>query len=243
MPTMPTADVSSPQALRALVEPKHPMESLGGGLSAAEWVDRFDAIYREASGDIDRVPWAHRQPCPALVAWLNAEAPLLVRCGGRAAVVGCGLGEDACLLRERGYDVVAFDASPSAIEWARRLHPDDADMFQLADVLDLPSRLQHRFDLVVEVHTLQALPVNFRGELARGMASMLSHRGVLVAIARGREPSVPAETLAGPPFPLTSGEMGLLMEDAGLTLVRPIDDYTDDATGSARRLRGVFRRA
>ena len=155
MPTMPTADVPPGLAARALVEPKHPMESGAPGPSPADWIERFDSIYRDAAGDVDRVPWAHRQPCPALVTWLNTEAPLLVRCGARAAVVGCGLGMDACLLRERGYDVVAFDASPSAIDWARRIHPDDADMFQVADVLDLPSRLRHRFDLVVEVHTLQ----------------------------------------------------------------------------------------
>ena len=73
----------------------------GGEL--AEWLERFDTIYREAAGDVDRIPWAHRQPCPALISWLNAEAPGLIRCGARAAVVGCGLGEDACALLERGY--------------------------------------------------------------------------------------------------------------------------------------------
>ena len=89
----------------------------------------FEAVYHEANGDFAGVPWAHGRPHPALVAWLNAIAPSVVRCGSRIAVVGCGLGDDAIELIRRGYDVTAFDISTTAIEWARRRHPEHAQCF------------------------------------------------------------------------------------------------------------------
>ena len=97
----------------------------------------FEAIYGEAAGDTTRVPWAHGQPHPALVTWLNAVAPSLIRCGSRVAVVGCGLGDDAVELTHRGYDVTAFDVSPTAIEWARRRHPEIARDLHVADLFDI----------------------------------------------------------------------------------------------------------
>lgn len=207
------------------------------------WLDRFEQIYRESGGDPGRIPWAHRAPCPWLITWLNAAAPNLVRAGARAAVVGCGLGNDACALRERGYDVTAFDACPSAVEWARRRHPDDAACFVQADLTDLPGRMKGRFDLVVEVSTLQSLPPEWRPALAGGMADLLSHRGVLIAIARGREPSVPLETVEGPPWSLTNTELRSVLEEAGLRPVGPVDDFMDDSSPPVRRLRGAFVRA
>ncbi|MDX2115593.1 MAG: methyltransferase domain-containing protein [Planctomycetota bacterium] len=215
----------------------------GGGAACGEWAARFDAIYREAAGDMDRVPWAHRRACPSMIAWLNAEAPALVRCGARAAVVGCGLGMDAAALVERGYDVVALDVSPTAIEWARRLHPAHADMFVQADIFDLPSRLRNRFDLVIEVHTLQALPPEYRSGIASGAASLLSPRGgILLAVCRGREPGTRVEISAGPPFALTRDELVGLMTGCGLSPVREVDEFLDENSPPVRRLRGAFRR-
>ena len=154
-------------------------------------IEQFEAIYQEAEGDPSRIPWAHARPCPAMVAWLNAEAPCLIRPGARVAVVGCGLGNDAVLLAQRGYDVLAFDICPTAIDWAKRLHPDHASSFIVADLFDLPAKMRHRFDLVVDVHTLQSLPPTCRTEMARGMASMVCHGGHLLAICRGRDPEIP----------------------------------------------------
>lgn len=207
-----------------------------------QWIEKFDGIYRDAAGNIDLIPWAHRQPCPFMVSWLNAVGPGLIRPGARVAVVGCGLGEDACELAERGYDVTAFDACPSAVEWAQRLHPDHADIFMQADAIDPPTRLVHRFDFIVEIHTLQSLPPAHRHDLAAGMSRLLSPRGVLLAIARGRDESVPLSTLDGPPFPFTAKELTDLMGTAGLSPLRPVDDFTDDCTPPVRRLRGAFHR-
>lgn len=206
-------------------------------------IERFDSIYRDSAGDHKRIPWAHAKPCPWLVSWLNAQAPALVRTGARAAVVGCGLGNDAALLAERGYEVTAFDVCNSAIDLARKRFPQHAHCFLHADLRNLPSRLQHRFDLVVEVHTLQALPPHCRPPLAKGMASLLTSRGVLVAIARARDESIPADAIDGPPYPLTTRELLDTMAHAGLAPVHTPDDFLDDNTPPVRRLRAVFHRA
>lgn len=220
---------------------QHPLSTITDDAEAL--LERFEAIYRDSDGDPARIPWAHARPCPWLVSWLNAEAPALVRAGARTAVVGCGLGNDAALLAERGYEVTAFDICPSAIELARARFPQHADCFMQADLRDLPPKLHHRFDLVVEVHTLQALPPNCRLPLARGMASLLSHRGILVAIARARDEAVPAETVTGPPFPIAPQELGNTMREAGLMPLRPPDDFLDDNDPPVRRIRALFHRA
>ena len=222
--------------------PTKPVEVPPSVQSIDDWLERFDSIYEDASGDCAQIPWAHGSPNPALIAWLNVQASSLVRPGARVAVVGCGLGRDAVALIERGYDVCAFDACEHAIESARALHPRHASCFHQMDLRELPSKMHSRFDLVVEIHTVQSLPVAYRPAIAESIASLVNHRGVLLAIARGRDERTTAESLDGPPFPLTPGELEALFTDHGLSLVRPIDDYEDGNDPPVRRLRAVFRK-
>lgn len=206
----------------------------------AQLAAEFDTIYRDAAGDLSRVPWAEGRANPALVSWLNAEASGRVRPGARAVVVGCGLGDDVIELANRGYDAVGFDVSATAIDWARRRFADHADAFVTGDLLGLPSRFRHRFDLVVEAYTIQSVEPALREAMVRAITQLACPRGLIVAIARGRDDSELLESLQGPPFPLTPPELLGLFESCGWQPTRKVDDFLDDENPPQRRLRASF---
>jgi hypothetical protein len=149
---------------------------------------------------------------------------------------------NAAALAERGYDVTAFDACPSAIESARQIHPEIANSFIHMDLLDDPGRFRHRFDMVVEVHTLQSMPPEVWGEMAQRIAELVSMRGVVIAVARGRDGEAIASAAEGPPFPMSEGELISIFQEAGLDVIGEVADFEDENNPPIRRLRGCFGR-
>lgn len=208
-------------------------------LTGVEETLDFDAMYEAAAGDPSRIPWADERPNPALVNWLNAVAPSLVRCGGRVAIVGCGLGHDAREVMRRGYDVVAFDISPTAIAWAQRLDPEHAESYVAADLFNSPSRWRHRFDLVVDVYTVQSLPPSQHTGAIAELGHLVARHGHLLMIARAIDEHAP--DAEGPPWPLRESAVRSATTDAGLAVDR-IDVFPDDESPPKLRLRGLFRR-
>ena len=200
----------------------------------------FEAMYRDAQGDPARIPWADLVPSPALVNWLNAVAPSLVRCGSRVAVVGCGLGDDARELIARGYDVTAFDWSKVAVDWARDRDPANANCYHHADLFHLPSRWRHRFDLVVEINTIQSLPQAHQGAAFGNLESLLSPRGHLLMICRHSE--TPVHEDAGPPWAITAADLRSWAASCGLVAEGPIAPFLDDETPPVSRMRVLFHR-
>src|SRR5687767_14357986 len=82
----------------------------------------FDALYKESNGDTELIPWADLVPNRFFREW--AEKARLKGEGQTALVVGCGLGDDAKYLYDLGFKVTAFDISPTASEWAKKLYPN-----------------------------------------------------------------------------------------------------------------------
>jgi SAM-dependent methyltransferase len=208
-------------------------------IHAPATVEFFESIYGEARGDVARIPWAEERPHPALVNWLNAVAPSVIRCGARVAVVGCGLGDDALELLKRGYDVTAFDCSPTAVRWARERDPEHASAYVVADLFEPPARWRHRFDLVVEVNNLQALLPEQRGEAMRCMTDLMSRHGGLLVI--GRATGTPVSAEGDPPWPLTENDLRELASDAGLAPDGPVTIFADDEKPSVLRMRALLR--
>ncbi len=200
----------------------------------------FDAIYAQAAGDASRVPWADMRPHPALVTWLNAVAPNLVRCGGRVIVVGCGLGDDVREIARRGYDVTAFDCSPAAVEWAASRDPGNEDRYHVADLFSITPRWRHRFDLVVEINTIQSLPMDQRLDALRAMRELLSPHGYLLVVCRGATESVRVED--GPPWALTEADLREATRMAGLAPHGELTTFLDEEDPPCLRTRAVFRR-
>ncbi len=128
----------------------------------------FDSIYREAP------PWDIGAAQPDLLALLDEHPP-----EGTVLDVGCGPGDLAVALAQRGLQVLGIDVVEAAIAQARAradaLPPEAARRaeFQVADALR-PTLLRRRFGAVVDsgfFHVLEAEQRDrFIGELAATLA-------------------------------------------------------------------------
>lgn len=199
----------------------------------------FDAPYIDALRESDLTPpLCEGGPCPALLTWLNAVAREHVRPGARTIVTCCGVGDDAALLVDRGYDVAAFDISSVAIEWAQRRHPRAHPAFCVADLFDPPPNWRGRFDFVVDVNAV--CHADDRTAHLRALASLMTTRGTLLTICHACADSTPA------PGPLSRGDLAAAIADAGLALRGEIADFSDEPTLGGhchRRLRAVLGRS
>lgn len=204
-------------------------ESIGEG-DAVGW---FERLYSEAAKGEAVVPWADLAANPHVVEWLDREAPR----ARRVLDVGAGLGDTAEDLSRRGFDVVAFDVSKTAIAEARRRFPHTRVDYRVADLLSPPADFEAAFDLVVECYTLQVLPAHVRAAAVASLRRTVAPGGTLLVVARGREPEEPEGQM---PWPLTRAEVeGIAGGDLRLV---SFEDFLDDEDPPVRRLRAVFRR-
>jgi SAM-dependent methyltransferase len=205
-------------------------------LAAGDPIGWFERLYAASGPDAGTIPWADLRPNPLLAGWPALEAA--ARRGGKALVVGCGLGDDAEALASRGLAVVAFDVAPSAIARCRERFPGSAVAYRAANLLAPPAEWARGFDLVFESYTLQALPPGpVREEAIGRVAEFVAPGGLLLLVARGREPD---EDVGCLPWPLTRDEIGLFASH-GL-VGESLDQLRDPQDPSVRRFRAVLRR-
>ncbi len=162
----------------------------------------FEEIYVRAGEDFSAIPWAALAPNPALVGWLDRQpAPA----GEPALIIGCGLGDDAEEAARRGYRVTAFDLSPTAILRCRERFPETAVDYQVADLFRLPAAWAGTFGLVVEIRTLQSLPLPQRPDATAAIAATVrpGGRAFVRCLARGDE-----EAPVSRPWPVSHRELG-----------------------------------
>lgn len=169
----------------------------------------FERVYANANGQTDDISWADLRPNPFMLKWL-AKTPLDAQ-GKTAVVVGCGLGDDAEELARRGFDVTAFDVSPTAVEWCKRRFPETKVNYTLGDLFNLPA--DWHFDLVLEINTIQAIPLAARKQVINAIASLVGSGGMLLAIGRLADS---ADQQVKRPWPLTRSEIKRFAK-AGLT--------------------------
>lgn len=204
-------------------------------LQAGDPLGWFEELYREAKGRPAIIPWGDMKPNPNVFTWLDRNPQAR---GAKALKIGCGLGDDAEELAGRGFETTAFDISESAIAWCGSRFPESPVSYVVADLFRAPAAWKGRFDFVLESYTLQVLPPHLRAEAVRCIASFVARGGLLLAVARGREPGEPEGSM---PWPLTKGEMALFAAQ-GLEEVT-FEDYTDTEDPPVRRFRAAFRRA
>ncbi|HLL63435.1 MAG TPA: methyltransferase domain-containing protein [Propionibacteriaceae bacterium] len=201
-------------------------------LQAGDPTGWFEPLYAEAAQGRAVIPWDRGGPHPLLVEW--AETRTAPAPGGRALVVGSGPGSDAAFLAGLGWAVTGFDVAPSAVAAAQHRFADAGVDFQVADVLDPPADWSGTYDLVLESYTVQALPVELRPTVISRVRGFVAPGGTLLVLAAAED----AHNEAGPPWPLTRGEIESFAGD-GLAVVQ-IEEL---GTADARRWRAEFRRS
>ncbi|MEH2212098.1 class I SAM-dependent methyltransferase [Nostoc sp.] len=176
----------------------------------------FEVLYTEAKGDTAKIPWAKLTPHPYLQDWLTNHQPFVS--GQKALVIGCGLGDDAEALAHLGFEVTAFDISPTAIAWCQERFPDSTVNYVVADLLAIPSQWHQAFDFVFECRNIQALPLNVRSGVISSVTSFVASGGTLLLITRVRDTEVEP---SGPPWPLSDSELAQV-ENVGLQQVEKL---------------------
>ncbi|HMM79010.1 MAG TPA: class I SAM-dependent methyltransferase [Pyrinomonadaceae bacterium] len=162
----------------------------------------FDALYKEAAGKTERIPWADLEPNPYFKEW--AERNDLSGDGRSALVVGCGLGDDANYLNQLGFKVSAFDLSPTAIDWAKKLYGEIDIRFEVMNLFEPYRGWLGAFDFVLEVYTIQPLPMEMREDAIDAVSRFVKDGGELVVVTRGREDD---EELDAVPWPLSRKDL------------------------------------
>ncbi len=170
----------------------------------------FDALYQEAAGDNEVIPWADLEPNSYFRKW--AEDNGLKGDGRSALVVGCGLGDDAKYLHDLGFKVTAFDLSPTAIEWAKKLYGETEIQFETADLFQPFSGWLGAFEFVLEIYTIQPLPLEMRPRVIDAIAAFVAEAGELVVVTRGRGDDEEPDTV---PWPCSRRDLSRF-EDNGL---------------------------
>lgn len=210
---------------------RHARQLAADSIARGDATGWFETLYSAAAQGTTAVPWADFAPCPRLVSALAA----LPR-GGRALVVGCGLGDDAEHVASLGFATVAFDVSPTAIAAARQRFPQSTVEYLTADLLAPPRTWAAAFDLVVEVFTLQVLTGAARRTAFAQLGRLVAPGGRLLVIAGARDDhDDPGEM----PWPLTRAEIASFQE-YGLAEQSIVDLFDHEGRGTVRRWRAWF---
>jgi ubiquinone/menaquinone biosynthesis C-methylase UbiE len=195
----------------------------------------FDALYREAESGASEIPWADLVPNPNLLDFWKLH-PQETR-GKSALIIGSGLGDDAEQLAAWGFQTTAFDISATAIGATKKRFPSTTVQYLAADLLAPPESWRAKFDFVFESYTLQSLPPDLRARAFVKITEFLKPAGLLLVIARGRDPE---EDAGHVPWRLTRDELAEFTR-AGLKEVS-FEDFIDPYDPGVRKFRAAYTR-
>ena len=196
----------------------------------------FDSIYKNAQGDFTKVFWADLEPSPYLVNWLK-ENPIK-KINKSACVIGCGVGDDAQALSEFGFDVTAFDISPSAIELCINRYLNTKVNYVVADLFVYPKEWFEKFDVVYECNTIQVLPDGYRKKARVAMSSLIAKDGYILVSCRSRNEGEKEDEI---PFPLSKSEMDEFITIDKLKEISFLA-YDDEQTPSVPHFFAVYQK-
>src|SRR5215469_14557200 len=241
-PTQYSTDLSRQNIAQALMNDQDALRAEAGKLAAepaaaSDATSWFELLYQAAARGQATIPWASLAPNPHLVQWARGRS--LRGTGRTALVVGCGFGDDAEFVASRGFNVVAFDISPTAIDGARGRFPGSSVDYTPGDLLNPPTSWRGAFGLVVEIYTVQPLHGTARTTALSVAPRLVAPGGTLLMIAFATEEPAPERDPASFPWPLTRAEI-----DSAAGLLHPvkIELLRGDETPPILRWRAEFNR-
>jgi len=193
-------------------------------------LDWFEELYSASISDNVTIPWGKKAPNPHLVSWWENNH---VKEKSKILVIGCGLGDDAEFLSDKGLDVDAFDLSSTAIRLAKKRFIDSKVNYFQTDLFHLTKNMSNAYDFIFEAYTLQAMPIDYRAKAIPIIATLLKPKAFLLLICRGRDEDEEIKQL---PFPLSKLELEKFKSI--LTEIK-VEDFMDE---SKRRFRILYQR-
>jgi methyl halide transferase len=157
------------------------------------WADKYQPEHRP--------PWDLGQAAPPLISLLDQEDPALIP--GQAAVLGSGLGNDALLFAQRGFEVTGFDFVEAAVAGATQAAAAAglSATFLQRDLFKLGDEFAAGFDYVVEHTCYCAIDPARRDEYVQVVSEILRPGGYLIGLFWCHDRQ------GGPPFGSDPGQL------------------------------------
>jgi len=143
-------------------------------------------------------PWDAGRAPATLEQFLKTQ-----RGGQRVLIPGCGSGYEVRAFAEAGFEVLAIDFAPAAVEQAQRILGPLSELVRLEDFFKFDPK--GRFDLVYERAFLCSLPRPLRPRYAQRAVELLGPQGKVVGFFFFDDNE------RGPPFGLKTGELEALL--------------------------------
>ena len=194
----------------------------------------FDLAYKLYGEGRIGIPWVERTVNPIFLKWFTERD--LAPC--KTLVVGCGLGDDAAYLSRRGFQVTAFDISKRAIQECKKRFPGLAVDWRVFDLFDSSGEFYEKFDFVLEIYTLQVLPVSIRRDAFLRICRFISPEGRMLLISRARDVEDDSGRM---PWPLSVNELEPPLNS--VELLGEIQDFYDDESPPVRRFLALYENA
>ena len=115
-----------------------------------KYYEAYDDRYRQIHSE--GLQWFYDDPTPIVAETMRDFS---ITPAHKILELGCGEGRDAYPLLHDGYDLLATDISPAAIEYARKKWPEYEENFGVLDCIS--DEIQEKFDFIYAVAVIHML--------------------------------------------------------------------------------------